>query len=397
MKNSFKDTVTLIQKMARSIPTAPSPTPAQTQAPTPAPAAPAKPVLPPPLDEPEGISSSKPVATPSVVGSGKSAPKSSAVKEMQLAIIKLANTISASIDYNALQQAMSRPSGTPESPRKTELMSDYNTDRFSDFMTTTYLRGSDIKGSEYDTDPKKTKMDDKNPSDLKNMFSILDSLKRIGTGKSEFQPDGSWGPRTNNALQNIAGLANAIMKLGTDLGMKSSAFDASKLSELSVLIPPKDTDLKFPEKEANAKQITPLLNGANALYLDYKNQVLTKPAYRRFFEGAPLLETGPAKSNFVGDEQTIANNIESYLQNTTDPRKSVFTPKIKTTPTSYTSVTISAANLKSKEAFESWAESMPDLAAIKRNQPEKWNEMAISILNQVKSEAQNLQKSSQQG
>jgi hypothetical protein len=227
-------------------------------------------------------------------------------------------------------------------------------------------------------------MDDKNPSELKSMFVILDSLKRIGTGGSEFQPDGIWGPKTNNALKNVRAIAYGVMKLGPELGMKSDVFDANKLSELSSLIPEKDSDINYANKESRAKQITPLLNGANALYLDYKNQVFTKPAYKRFFEGVPFLKVEKGKDklsiNYNGDEEAIFNNLLDYTKLPNTSFK-IDIPEIRKT------VEINALDLSSNTTFQEWAKKYQEIVIAVENDPSKWQSIAQDILNEVSEKA----------
>ncbi len=317
-----------------------------------------------------------PGATSAPAGT-KKIVQSPVIIEMQNAIIKLATAIDTNIDYDGLTKSLSSGTGVD--------LASYNTDALSNFMAITYMRDSDIKGEEYDTDKKRSKVEEKRPSELKSMFGILDTIKRIGTGKSEFKPDGSWGPRTNNALQDVSALVSAIMRLGTDLGMQSRAFDVNKLSQLSELIPPDHNSISIQEKLSRAKQITPLLKGAYALYMDYKQQILSKPTYKRFIEGAPLLTISPGKEkqpqiNYVNDEKAIFDNLLDYVQLPFSSFK-INIPGING------EVEINALDISSKTTFEQWLKKYPQMMEITQNDPSKWQSMAQSILNKVISKA----------
>jgi hypothetical protein len=330
--------------------------------------------------------------TPKPTGGGGGYAGAGDIQKMQKAMQDLAATISSTINYDALMKGLSQP----QTADKKQFEQSYGRDAFSNFLVNTFLRGSATKGVEYDTDPKKSKMEDKKPSDLKYMFIVLDSLKRIGPGSKEFSADGNWGPRTNNALRNMGAMAEAITKLGVALGMDSKAFDPSKVAGLDALIPEKDTDISYSEKAQRAPQITQLLKGVQALFTDFREQVLSNPNYRVFIDGEDsLFKVGPAKEKGVdatAGEKKILDDLSTngarsaYVNHpdakfTIEMRKDLIPYLRGPNPTS-SSTTISASDLVSQQAFDAWADSH-SYGKIKQSNPESWPAVAQSILAQV--------------
>lgn len=318
--------------------------------------------------------------------------RSTEIVDMQVAMQNLAKTISSTIDYNSLMQSMQHT----ENVDKKSFNSSLGKDAFSNFIVNRYLRSSNIKGVEYDSNPNKTQMTQKNPSDLKNMFIILDSIMRIGQAKSELQTDGVWGPRTNNALKNIAAVADAIVRLGKDLGIESKSFDSEKVQVLPSLIPEKDTDITGKEKIQRASQITVVLKGIQSLFLDFKQQVLMNPTFRNFIDGEPLFKLGPAQKKslsvsqeegqILSDLQTNSTN-SGYVQN--DASKfNVILPKEYLGQQNVKPFQISGADLVTPESFELWVNRNSILMNLKRQNPQSWNIVAKNILNQIKTQVQ---------
>lgn len=344
-------------------------------------------------------------------GGGYSNP---AVKAMQVAIRDLAQTISSTIDYDSLIKTMEGPPAPQGQPvdkgQETQFKSEYGKDFFSNFMVNQYLKKSDVHGVEYDVDPKRSKMLDKKPSDLKAMYLVLDSLKRIGSERLESQADGNWGPRTNNALKNVAAIADAVMKLGNDLGMQSNAFDASKIADLDSMIPENDTDISPEEKAKRAPAIANILKGVKALFLDFKQQVFMDPTYRNFIEGkTDMFTAGPHEDKGVsaseGEKPILAdlqqNGFQSRFANHPAAQFQITLPK-EMIPQQYQNVaikpfTINGGDLASPRFFDFWVQKNSVLAAIKQQNPESWNGVVDNILKQVSAQvAQKLGSAQQQ-
>ena len=315
---------------------------------------------------------------------------SKAVQQMQLAIQNLAKTISSTIDYDALVKSMQSPSNTPGPIDQKNFEAQYGKDMFSSFMVNNYLRRADVKGVEYDTDPHRNKLLDKKPSDLKSMYIILDTLKRIGSQSSEEFADGRWGERTNNALKNISAIATAVMTLGNELGMESNAFDVDKIKELNQLIPDKFTDINQAEKDERAIEIYKIVEGVKILFVDFKQQILMNPTYRNFIEGkAPLMTIEPHKAvaEITANEKQLLDRY-SHLPNTMFqfelPKE--YLPAQFQTIFAGKPFDITATNLVNPQAFDQWINSNNILMNIKQNNPESFNNIVKLILNQIQSQ-----------
>jgi hypothetical protein len=335
-------------------------------------------------------------ATPAQRGGGGGYYGAKPVIDMQAALQNLAKTISSTIDYNKLIQTMSTPPGQPSPEDAKDFQAQYGKDMFSNFMVGQYLRRANVHGVEYDTDPKRTKMLDKKPSDLKSMFVILDSMQRIGSEAKESFADGNWGPRTNNALRNAAAIATAVMQLGSELGMQTTAFDPSKITELNSLIPAKDTDISAAEKIQRAPKIAEILNGTNALFKDFKQQVFMDPTYRNFIEGkASMMTFGPAKDKGVDaseGEKKILNDLQqrgwqSAYASHPSAKMYVSIDK-KLIPQQFQNIDvkpfeINGGDLVSTQAFDNWVNRNNVLMTIKQQNPDSWPAVIQSVLNQV--------------
>lgn len=320
--------------------------------------------------------------------------------DMQTALQNLAVTISSTIDYDMLLKTMSTPPGQPSPEDQKDFQAQYGKDMFSNFMVGQYLRRADVHGVEYDTDPKRTKMLDKKPADLKAMYVILDSMRRIGAEPKESVADGNWGPRTNNALKNASAIATAISKLGTELGMQATAFDPGKITELNALIPAKDTDIPITDKIQRAPKIADILNGVNVLFKDFKQQVLMDPTYRNFIEGkTSMMKFGPAKEKVLdaseGEKPILVDlqtNGPKSRYAATQPAQFTIVLDKRYVPVQFgkddLKVNINGGDLANQKTFENWANMTNAIKAIKDQNPASWPTVVKSVLDQVVSQIQ---------
>lgn len=316
-----------------------------------------------------------------VGGGGVGVAKSPVIAKMQEAIQDLAQLISKTINYQNIEQSMQHP----ETAEKIPFQEHYSTDMFTNFMIGNYLKRSDVQGVEWGNDPQQTQMVEKQPTDLKNMYLILDGLKRIGAQSAERWADGSWGWRTNNALKNIAAIATALVRLSDELGMHATPQDLAELQNFKNIIPAKDTDLSFKQKVEWAPTITRVIQGIQTLFLNFRNQILQKPAYRAILQGAPIATFGPKKEGME-----VTPQEKALVQRATYASLPV-TINQEYVPAQFRNVkmpalTISGADLLSPQDFESWAAKNPVLANIKQQNPASWPNLAKDILEQVKSQ-----------
>lgn len=320
--------------------------------------------------------------------------------DMQTALQNLARTISSTIDYDMLLKTISTPPGQPSPEDQKDFQAQYGKDMFSNFMVGQYLRRADVHGVEYDTDPKRTKMLDKKPSDLKSMFVILDSMKRIGNEPKESAADGNWGPRTNNALKNASAIATAISKLGAELGMQATAFDPGKIAELNTLIPTKDTDISIADKIQRAPKIANILNGVDALFKDFKQQVFMDPTYRNFIEGkTSMMKFGPTKEKGLGATESEKPILQDLINSGPKSRYAAAPPAQftivldkKFVPVQFgrddLKININGGDLVTRENFEKWANMTNAIKAIKDENPASWPTVVKSVLDQVIAQTQ---------
>lgn len=335
------------------------------------------------------------------------------VRTMQLAIRDLAQTISNTIDYDSLMKTLQGPPAQPVQPgpvdkqQQAQYKAQYGKDFFSNFMVDNYLKKSTVHGVEYDTDPKRSKMLDKKPADLKAMFVILDSMRRIGSERVESQADGNWGPRTNNALKNVAAIADAVLKLGSDLGMQSQAFDTNKVAALDSMIPENDTDITPQDKAARAPVIANILKGVKSLFLDFKQQVFMDPTYRNFIEGkTDMFSAGPKKGTQAteGEKPILADLQQNGFQSryATHPAAQFqFTLPKEYVPTQYQNMalkpfTINGGDLASPRFFDLWVEKNQVLANMKKQNPQTWPNVVKMVLDQVRQQIDQKLGSTQQ-
>lgn len=360
------------------------------------------------VPDPPGVDMSAPVAppkgavpvapvtpsTPAAVGGGSRSLKDPQIEKMQTALQNLAVTISHTVDYDAMVNAMQNPGAPGEN--QDQFKAQFGKDMFSNFMVNRYLRNSPVKGVEYDSDPNKVSMQQKNPSDLKSMYNILNTMKRIGNPRfGEIFADGIWGPRTNNSLLNAAAITDAVAKLGKDLGMHTT-IDLNKVEELKTLIPASDADIDQEEKAKRAPQISAILTAARELFLEFRDQVLRHPAYANLIEGhAPIATIEPDMGHANGEEQPIFNDIKQKGTNSTYVSQpgSSFTVTLmpQFIPTQFqnapmNSLQLTAADLLNMDTFTAWAKNNAVLANIMEHNPQTWPRVATTFLDQIKSE-----------
>lgn len=205
------------------------------------------------------------------------------VVKMQEELINLARTVTKEIAAPALA-APAKPGEVPSTSPE-EQQEAAGRLAFSNFITEHYIRQSNVPAVEYDPDPSKTEMSQKNPSRPTRMNVVMDTMSRVGGPKSEFKTDGNWGPRTNAALRNAYALGFALLKMAHDFKFQPRTYSQADLEKLKDLIPLRDTAISFTDKVSRAKDISPHLQAITNLFSEVKNHILQKPAYRAYIEG----------------------------------------------------------------------------------------------------------------
>ena len=206
--------------------------------------------------------------------------------KMQTALTNLARTVTSEIGASALAAPKPGQSQDPEAQKEAA-----GRLAFSNFITEHYINQSDVPAVEYDPNPAKTQMSEKDPSKAKRMNTVMDTMSRVGGSKNEFKVDGNWGPRTNAALRNSYALGFALLKMATDFHFEPHSYDASELAKLKQLTPLDNTSISPAEKIKRSKEIVPQLRAITNLFNEVKTHILQKPANRAYIEGTQSYAT----------------------------------------------------------------------------------------------------------
>lgn len=252
------------------------------------------------------------------------------VKEMQDAIQSFASTVTHYHTKRSPQTGKLTPISTkPTGPTESESFSDFN-----DFITLNYLNSSPIRGNEWSTDEGANTAAEKNPvydDKLIQMRNVVDNIIRIGSSRSERDPDGQWSWRTQNALRDLYAFGDALIRLSEDFSSLTQAADIFTKSDLQTMraqIPTNDQlkIMKPNDKLSKAKRLTLLIGKLTKFYYYFANTVIKHPAYRRFtdkaeYQKSPLFVQQTETEQDKGDTssyQDLMRNIDSlYLPNMT--------------------------------------------------------------------------------
>lgn len=197
---------------------------------------------------------------------------------------------------------------------------------FNDFIAEQYAGNlpDDFKGVEWSQDPTVQSKPDKitGQTDLYELNAVLNTLRRIGSpgaGEKEFKSDGFWQFRTNNALQNMMGLAYSLLQMEGDFGIPSTAFTTQDLAAMKKLLSGYEIDgdnvkLSAADKSSRATQLTTLLNKISRLYMEFMEKITSRPSFRPLLEG----KRGFDKYNNKGNNPDILNEQDQkFLQSNT--------------------------------------------------------------------------------
>jgi hypothetical protein len=288
------------------------------------------------------------------------------IKDMQTAIKSLAAKISDIFSVKNLQYAQltNRDPGTvnlnqPTGPLDTTLTEEQEKsmrgqEAFGRFMINHYTSKSPIQGKQFNVDP--AHPSNKNTTSVSNPNAIIDTLNRIGSSKNDFIVDGNWGPKTNNALKNVASMAFSAFNLGKDLGMATQGVDTGAINNLMKLIPPDDNSIPNDAKQ-KAPEITKILNSVSSLFDTFKDDVMNNPAYSDLISGEkPLLSTNKKDQIFAAPEDYVPSN-DKYAIDVDGVGK----------------LLLSEADILNKQSFDNWINSYPKLVSFKNSPASKSN------------------------
>lgn len=210
-----------------------------------------------------------PGGSASAAGGGNS---NSPIGKMQTALVGLAQDVTSQLNLQKL---------TGPNPERQEAA---GRDSFGDFFAKHYLRNSDVPSVEFNPDPSKTEMADKDPRAASKLSWVMDTMRRIGGAHAEGFADGNWGPRTNAALSNAYALASGLLKLADNFKLPIKSYSESNLAKLAPAIR-EDNSLTPEEKNDVAPIVAEHLKMIRRLYAEVKQGILEKPQYRAYIEG----------------------------------------------------------------------------------------------------------------
>lgn len=271
-KSSAKEILDYIEKYGRGRPP-PKPGAGYVASPTPAPSTKA----------PAGATHAPPKPGQHVPSGGGSA-SSPAIKDMQEKLVGLSKLVLSQLNIeNIAKQDDLRQAGEAA-----------HRDSFGDFVVKNYLRPAGGGAQEFDPSERVTDVAKKQPSTPTRMYSIMNTMSRIGGPKAEFKPDGVWGPRTNQALHNTKAFAEAMLKLSKDFETPVKSYTLSDLKNFA--LPDKETDLSPQDRAKSASVLAQHIRAITNMFHEIKENILENPQHQASIEGdTPYAVIGKGK------------------------------------------------------------------------------------------------------
>lgn len=191
---------------------------------------------------------------------------------------------------------------------------------FNDFVAEQYIGPLDnkLKGVEWAAGEHTTSHSQKKSTqtDVYELDAVMNTLNRIGSEKGEFNADGNWGFRTDNALRNILGFAYALLQLEGDFGLSNNIYTSANWEQFKKILSDYKVDgekvLLSPEqKSAKAVEITKHLKNITKLYDQFRRQVTARPEFRPFIEGQRTFDKYPGTSAALSPEEVAVSKSDS--------------------------------------------------------------------------------------
>ena len=144
-----------------------------------------------------------------------------------------------------------------------------------------------------------------------NLQQVLENLKTIGAPISskttKTKSDGSWGPKTNNALHNVENLAKIINNLSEDLDISDIEIRLSPVE----LIPIKSTDINLKTKVERAPKLKYFVNDVSFAFSQLKEKVREDSRYKKYFKD----ENEPFPTTVTGGEKRLQKELYISSEN----------------------------------------------------------------------------------
>lgn len=285
----------MIEKYAQGDPPrrgAPKTPRAETPAPTAAPAAEtpaptAAPAAPTPTTTPANVPRKGGPAAAPTGGGTHTLAFSPAIKKMQESIIALAKAVNSQIKLEDMGQTTSEIIGKDQYGKDVnapahEAGEAASRGHFSNFIAK-MLRDSDPEGVEFDPSPTKTNMNQKQPSEATRMYTVMNTISRLGSASKEVEPDGKWGPRTNTGLRDTAAFASAMLRLAGAFNTPIKSYTDADLK--AFVVPEKDTELTYAQKNEQAPILTKHVEAIHRMFEEIRKKILENPRHQSYIEG----------------------------------------------------------------------------------------------------------------
>lgn len=274
----------MIEKYAQGAPPrrgAPRTPATSTPAPTPATSTPTPTTTPSNVPRKEGPASGPTGPAVSTLG------RHPAIKKMQESIVALAKTVNSQINLEDMAQTTTETIGKDQFGKDVaapahEAGEAASRGHFSNFIAK-MLRDSEPEGVEFDPTPSKTQMNQKQPSEATRMYTIMNTISRLGSAAKEMEPDGKWGPRTNTGLRDTASFASAMLRLAAAFNTPIKSYTDADLK--SFVVPEKDTELTYNQKIEQAPTLTKHVEAIHRMFLEVKKKILENPRHQSYIEG----------------------------------------------------------------------------------------------------------------
>src|SRR5574338_173260 len=211
-----------------------------------------------------------------------------AIKKMQESIIALANAVNNQIKLEDMaQQSTTETVGKDQFGKDVgaptqEASEAASRGHFSNFIAK-MLRDSEPEGVEYDPSASKTEMSQKKPSEATRMYTIMNTISRLGGAAKEMEPDGKWGPRTNTGLRDTAAFASAMLRLAGAFKTPIKSYTDGDLK--AFVVPEKSEELSYAQKVEQAPILTKHIEAIHRMFLEVKKKILENPRNQSYIEG----------------------------------------------------------------------------------------------------------------
>lgn len=233
---------------------------------------------------------------------------SKAVKDMQMAIVQLAEVASstelasmqgdtADKQYGAQTRALP---GDGETKDDKEYLGGSNP--FGNFLMENYVNTKSTSTQYVNVDVAGEKPRQNASNEGKSLRGLIDSLRRIGTpgvAGGEKSADGVWKSRTQTALKNIILITEGILKFSKDMGLEVAGYSEVDLKKLTNLVPANYTDMKNSQEiSERATRITAHIKALTSFFTNLQSQI-EKPEIKDFVQQKKSFEQYQVKPKEV--------------------------------------------------------------------------------------------------